>query len=254
MKTPRLMAMVLGATFALGGCADNQPTAPVAEAPAFKQADKAAARAALLTDVPVNGALLDGATPAGSFEGTFTAQRFDIDPETRDLRMIGVLSGTATLVDGNEVPVSRQAFATAVELARGSAQENPAFVSPVASTTCQSAAAAATVSLVTFHQVQAEPCDVLFLDLGPLSLDLLGLTVDLSQVVLDVNAVPGAGNLLGNLLCAVVGLLDGFALLPAITQLLETINNILAGLNPGGAAGASFGAPASSPMAALQSA
>jgi len=54
-----------------------------------------------------------------------------------------------------------------------------------------------------------EGCTILTLDLGPLNLDLLGLVVDLSPVSLDVTAVPGAGNLLGNLLCAVAGLLDG---------------------------------------------
>jgi hypothetical protein len=52
-------------------------------------------------------------------------------------------------------------------------------------------------------------CDILNLDLGPLHLDLLGLVIDLSDVQLDITAVPGAGNLLGNLLCAVAGLLDG---------------------------------------------
>ena len=52
-------------------------------------------------------------------------------------------------------------------------------------------------------------CDILFLDLAPIHLDVLGLEIDLSQIVLDINAVPGAGNLLGNLLCGVLGLLDG---------------------------------------------
>ena len=51
-------------------------------------------------------------------------------------------------------------------------------------------------------------CDILHLELGPLNLDLLGLVVNLNQVILDIDAVSGAGNLLGNLLCAVVGLLD----------------------------------------------
>ena len=51
-------------------------------------------------------------------------------------------------------------------------------------------------------------CPILHLDLAPLALDLLGLQVDLSRVVLDIGAEPGAGNLLGNLLCAVTGLLD----------------------------------------------
>jgi hypothetical protein len=48
----------------------------------------------------------------------------------------------------------------------------------------------------------------LHLTLGPLDLNLLGLQVHLNQVVLDVTAVPGAGNLLGNLLCAVANLLN----------------------------------------------
>ena len=44
-------------------------------------------------------------------------------------------------------------------------------------------------------------CTILTLDLDPLHLDLLGLVVDLAPVNLDVTAVPGAGNLLGSLLC-----------------------------------------------------
>lgn len=51
-------------------------------------------------------------------------------------------------------------------------------------------------------------CDILHLDLGPLALDVLGLQVNLSRVVLDVTAQAGAGNLLGNLLCSIAGLLD----------------------------------------------
>ena len=55
----------------------------------------------------------------------------------------------------------------------------------------------------------AAPCDILHLDLGPLHLDLLGLQIDLNRIVLDIVAHTGAGKLLGNLLCAVAGLLDG---------------------------------------------
>jgi hypothetical protein len=56
--------------------------------------------------------------------------------------------------------------------------------------------------------VGATTCSILHLDLGPISLDLLGLQIDLSRVVLDITAQTGAGNLLGNLLCAVAGLLN----------------------------------------------
>lgn len=74
----------------------------------------------------------------------------------------------------------------------------------------------------------AARCDILFLDLGPINLDLLGLVVDLSAIQLDIHAVPGAGNLLGNLLCAVAGLLDGpNPLGNALSNLLGLINNLL---------------------------
>jgi hypothetical protein len=77
-------------------------------------------------------------------------------------------------------------------------------------------------------------CDILNLDLGPLNLDVLGLVVDLSDVQLDITAVPGAGNLLGNLLCSVVGLLDGPGLLgnlgQSVDRLLNRVTGILEGL------------------------
>ncbi|HXD16688.1 MAG TPA: hypothetical protein VN654_06710 [Vicinamibacterales bacterium] len=56
--------------------------------------------------------------------------------------------------------------------------------------------------------IAATTCDILHLDIGPIALDLLGLQVNLSEVILDITAQAGAGNLLGNLLCAVAGLLD----------------------------------------------
>jgi hypothetical protein len=51
-------------------------------------------------------------------------------------------------------------------------------------------------------------CPILHLELGPLDLDLLGLVVHLDRVVLDITAHSGPGRLLGNLLCALAGLLD----------------------------------------------
>ena len=71
-------------------------------------------------------------------------------------------------------------------------------------------------------------CPVLHLELGPLDLNLLGLVVHLDKVVLDITAVPGAGNLLGNLLCAVAGLLDGTPLAGLLGQLSNLLTQIFA--------------------------
>ena len=76
-------------------------------------------------------------------------------------------------------------------------------------------------------------CDILNLVLGPLDLNVLGLEVHLKQVVLDIVAVGGAGNLLGNLLCAVAGLLDGGPLAGLLGQLTTLLNQILAALGLG---------------------
>jgi hypothetical protein len=75
--------------------------------------------------------------------------------------------------------------------------------------------------------VAARTCSVLHLTLGPLDLNLLGLTVHLDRVVLNIDAQSGSGNLLGNLLCSVAGLLDGGPL----GQLSGLLNRILGLLN-----------------------
>lgn len=71
-------------------------------------------------------------------------------------------------------------------------------------------------------------CQILHLDLAPLDLNLLGLQVHLNEVVLDITAQQGSGNLLGNLLCAVTHLLDNPNALSGVTALL---NQILGALN-----------------------
>ena len=227
--------IVAAAAFIAAGVAScgDHPTAPTspevqtaspadASAQAAPNAEwshkQAKSRAALLTDVPVAGKLSDG----GSFVGTLTARHLDIDPVTRALSMTGTLVGTATTADGRTVAITQQ------------------FTAPM--TLARSAGGAA--GIANFHPAAMVSCDVLFLDLGPLHLDLLGLTVDLAEVILDVNAVTGSGNLLGNLLCAVLGLLDIPGAIAGILQLLDTINAILAGLNPGAVTGAALMLPA----------
>lgn len=87
-------------------------------------------------------------------------------------------------------------------------------------------------------QQEQQDCPILHLELGPLDLDLLGLQVHLDRVVLDVTAVPGPGNLLGNLLCAIAGLLDGVdlsgILADLLQRLLDALIRLLEGLGDGG--------------------
>jgi len=71
-------------------------------------------------------------------------------------------------------------------------------------------------------------CDILRLRLGPLDLNLLGLVVHLDRVVLDITADAGPGNLLGNLLCAIAGLLDqGGGLNGVLRDLLRAVRNVI---------------------------
>jgi len=105
------------------------------------------------------------------------------------------------------------------------AENGKAVVTGVASVTntATGETATQTVSAPVTSLAAADGCNILNLILGPLHLDLLGLNVDLNQVLLTITAIPGAGALLGNLLCAVAGLLDG----PDLTGLVGLLNQIL---------------------------
>ncbi len=76
-------------------------------------------------------------------------------------------------------------------------------------------------------------CDILNLAVGPLNLNLLGLSVYLDDcaggpVTVDITAQPGQGKLLGNLLCGLAGLLDDdLPDLDAIADLLNEIAGLL---------------------------
>jgi hypothetical protein len=74
-------------------------------------------------------------------------------------------------------------------------------------------------------------CQILNLLLGPLDLNVLGLRVQLNQVDLDITGETGPGNLLGNLLCGVAGLLDAPSL-PELNDIIaDLINLVLSNLD-----------------------
>ena len=129
----------------------------------------------------------------GSVTGTFDVSRFAVQDGT--LMAIGTFTGTITDAAGNTTS-GTDSLALPVNLAQSSGS-----------------------------------CQILHLELGPLDLDLLGLQVHLDQVVLDITAQQGPGNLLGNLLCAIAGLLDGPTGLNAIlTQIAALLNQLLGAL------------------------
>lgn len=137
---------------------------------------------------------------AGTVRGTFAPDRFLV--QRGQAYANGVL--TATLRRGNGSVVGTVTRRVTIPVKSGTASANPGVTA-----------------------AQGEVCDILNLVLGPLDLNLLGLEVHLKRVVLDIVARPGAGNLLGNLLCAVAGLLDGTGLLNEL-RIANALNRILA--------------------------
>jgi hypothetical protein len=156
----------------------------------------------LLQNIDVTGTVVKG---DGEFEGTLSILSFAPANNPRQILVTGVLNG---MVNGMEV--TDVVFTAPATLTEGS-------------------------SISTMQLGTGGSCQILFLDIGPIFLDLLGLQIDISQIVIDITAVTGAGNLLGNLLCAVVGLLDPpqSPLRGALTNLLNTINQILSNLLSG---------------------
>lgn len=126
----------------------------------------------------------------GSVAGTFDVQRFVNQSGT--VLAVGTFTGTVTDAAGNVTSGTQQ------------------------------------VSLPVNLQESDGSCEILDLVLGPLDLNLLGLEVHLDQVHLNITAQQGPGNLLGNLLCAIAGLLDGPTGVGAIVQqIVNLLNQIL---------------------------
>ena len=160
-----------------------------------------------LTTSKVTGHTNKGATFAGKYKVIKFVDR------NGHLKAVGRLSGTLTKKSG-----ATKDFAGRVRMPVNMSATRAANATSALPTTSSTAS------------TSAVSCDVLHLVLGPLDLDLLGLVVHLDKVVLDITAVPGAGALLGNLLCAVVGLLDGTGiggLSGILTNLLNAILGIL---------------------------
>jgi hypothetical protein len=155
---------------------------------------KAAAPSRGTVDVPIS------TTDA---TGTFTISRFA--KVNGVLTAIGTFTGSTVNGDATATPASAPVTSANGHSLTGTATS--AAAAPQAAATCQ----------------------ILDLTLGPLHLDLLGLVVDLNQVHLTITAEQGSGNLLGNLLCAVAGLLDNTGA-GSVNGVAALLNNILRNL------------------------
>lgn len=210
LKSPLTLGLVLSLVLALAVAALPAADATSSSAPS-SHARATAGRTVAENPKGSMTARIVGSTAGGkSVSGTFVPLRFT--HKNGHVRVRGLINGVVKKADGTR----QQTFAGLRTLRVKSINGTPATTARTAAGT---AAARAT-------------CDILHLVLAPLDLNLLGLKVHLDRVVLDIVAVSGAGNLLGNLLCAVAGLLDG-GLQGALGRLTNLLNQILGVLRLG---------------------
>lgn len=195
MKIPHLRILVVTAAtaaMAVGLSATAADAASVAATHASRAAASAPAASAGSITSTVTGTFTN-ADGTGTFAGTFIPAKFSVVNGV--IEATGLLKGTLTDANGTQLGTVSQTATIPLDISKAAAD-------PAA-------------------------CGILDLTLGPLNLNLLGLVVTLNQVHLVITAVPGAGNLLGNLLCAVAGLLNGGGALSEITTLLNRILALL---------------------------
>jgi hypothetical protein len=162
----------------------------------------------LLRNVRGAAGLVDPGTLAGRFRGDVLIQSLSINEATRQLSVQGLLTGIVKTPGGRARRITNQAFTATATLSGETGDD---------------------ASAASRAQAQAV-CQILNLDIGRITLDVLGLVIDLAPVDLDVFARSGPGRLLGNLLCGLVGLLDNpLSLIGDILAIIRQINDLLSG-------------------------
>jgi hypothetical protein len=146
-------------------------------------ASAAKAPAQLTHVVPLSGKVTKGKAFKGKqFNGTYTIQRFV--SKGGKLYSVGTLKGK---VANKKINKSGVMLPAAVANGNPTAQASQAPLPPLPTGTA---------------------CSILSLNLGPINLNLLGLVIRTNEIQLRIDAVQGAGNLLGNLLCGITGILN----------------------------------------------
>jgi hypothetical protein len=195
MKIPHLRVLSLTAAslaMVTAVSASAASTAAASAAHASHVATATANRPQGRLTAPVTGTFTNK-LGRGTFNGKFMPKKFAV--ANGELEATGVLKGTLKAANGTKLGTVQRTI---------------------------------TIPVDTNAAASARPvCNVLNLVLGPLHLNLLGLVVHLNRVHLTITAIPGAGKLLGNLLCAIAGLLNGGGSLTKIATLLNKVLTLL---------------------------
>jgi len=157
----------------------------------------------LVSSIPVSGTFSDANGP-GTFSGTLDIAGFQARQGA--LVAIGTIDGTMTNALGATTPVVNRPVTLAVTNVAVGGSAQPSAAAPITT------------------QQAAQECQILHLEFGGITLDVLGIAVTLSPITLDLTL----SGLLGGILCGLLGALGGGA--PAQAQ-ANMLNQAL-GLNP----------------------
>ena len=198
----------------------------VGAAPAHAQSPEPSAISGVVT-----GTVQDGTGKViGKVAGLLNVTKFK--RQGGQLVAVGKFTGTITDDAAGSVTTVKKTIAMPLKAVPAAGAQKPAVADKKAGIANQLAPQAMKQLAPSAPQAAgALSCQILNLVLGPLDLNLLGLKVHLDTVKLNITAQGGPGNLLGNLLCAVAGLLDGSTglngILNGITKLLNQLLAVL---------------------------
>jgi len=137
--------------------------------------------------------------------------------------LLGAGQQTASFLPIDITGVTTQVVNGATQLVAQGTIAGQAFTAPITLSTSPSS---------------TSDCPILHLNLGPINLNVLGLQVQTSPICLAIDASPGQGQLLGNLLCGLSHALDGGgtlggflgSLTDGTSGLTGTVNDLLGGV------------------------
>jgi hypothetical protein len=176
--------------------------------------DRGKLRSGALT-LPLAGTVADG-----RFSGTVTINRFAM--QNHALVAVGIVRGTVTTASGQVTGLATVVLPVTTGFRKAGLALPPSAeprLVPVSFTG-------------QFILAQAQSCGILHLEIGSTALNLLGFTVNLSPITLDISG-DSAGPL-GALVCEIVALLGTAAdIVGLLNSLLGLLTGLLGGLTGG---------------------